>query len=94
MRKLSVFNHVTLDGYFSDKNGDMSWAHKAKDAEWDEFVAGNAKAGGGLGRITYELMAGYWPTPAAKKNDPEVAEGMNQGPKVVFGRPQFISWFR
>ena len=34
MRKLIVFNHVTLDGYFTDRTGDMSWAHK-QDAEWN-----------------------------------------------------------
>jgi hypothetical protein len=28
MRRLAVFNQVTLDGYFTDRNGDMSWAHK------------------------------------------------------------------
>ncbi len=40
MRKLIVFNHVTLDGYFADANGDMSWAHTNKeDAEWNAFVA-------------------------------------------------------
>ncbi len=37
-----------------------------------------------FGRITYELMASYWPTPSAIKNDPIVAEGMNRMPKVVF----------
>jgi len=54
----------------------------------DAFVADNAKGGGQLllGRITYELMAGYWPTPVAIKNDPIVAERMNSLPKVVFSR--------
>ena len=87
MRKLVVFNQVTLDGYFSDKSGDMSWAHK-HDAEWKDFVAGNAMGGGQLlfGRITYELMASYWPTPYAINNDPIVAERMNNRPKVVFSR--------
>jgi dihydrofolate reductase len=87
MRKLAVFNNVTLDGYFADINGDMSWAHK-QDAEFKAFVADNAKGGGVLlfGRITYELMAGYWPTPQAIKNDPIVAERMNNLPKVVFSR--------
>ena len=28
MRKLVVFNQVTLDGYFTGMNGDMSWAHE------------------------------------------------------------------
>ena len=89
MRRLIVFNNVTLDGYFVDPNGDMRWAHSGNDdAEWNAFVAGNASGGGELlfGRITYELMAGYWPTPLAMKNDPIVAEGMNRMPKVVFSR--------
>jgi dihydrofolate reductase len=89
MRRVIVFNNVTLDGYFTDMNGDMSWAHKDKqDPEWNAFVGGNASGGGELlfGRITYELMASYWPTPAAIKNDPVVAEGMNNLPKVVFSR--------
>ena len=61
MRKLVVFNHVTLDGYFTDCNGDMSWAHSGDDAELNAFVAENASGEGQLlfGRITYELMASY-----------------------------------
>lgn len=89
MRKLVVFNHISLDGYFSGMNGDISWTHKNdQDAEWNAFVAANATAGGQLlfGRITYDLMAGYWPTPAAAANSPAVADGMNQLPKVVFSR--------
>ena len=89
MQKLVVFNQVSLDGYFAGANGDISWAHSADDdAEWNAFVAENASGGGQLlfGRITYELMAGYWPTPQAIKNDPVVAEGMNSMPKVVFSR--------
>jgi dihydrofolate reductase len=65
----------------------MSWAHK-QDAEWNEFVQGNASGGGELvfGRITYEMMASFWPTPMAIKNLPVVAEAMNRMPKVVFSR--------
>ena len=87
MRKLIVFNQVSLDGYFTDVDGDMSWAHK-QDAEWNAFVAENAKSGGELlfGRITYELMKSYWPTPAAAKAAPVVAEQMNNLPKIVFSR--------
>jgi dihydrofolate reductase len=89
MRKLIVFNSVTLDGYFSGENGDISWAHaNNQDPEWNAFVEENAKGGGVLlfGRVTYDLMAGYWPTPAASNNDPVVAERMNNLPKVVFSR--------
>jgi dihydrofolate reductase len=87
MRKLIVFNHVSLDGYFVDGKGDMSWAH-AQDPEWNEFVAENATSGGELlfGRKTYDLMVSFWPTPVALQYFPEVAEGMNDAPKVVFSR--------
>ena len=94
MRKLIVFNTVTLDGYFTDAKGDMSWAHK-DDAEWNEFVAGNASGGGTLlfGRVTYELMASFWPTPLALKQYPVVAERMNNLSKVVFSRTlDHASW--
>jgi dihydrofolate reductase len=89
MRKLIAFNSVTLDGYFTSADGDLSWAHGGSDdAEFNTFVAENASGGGELlfGRITYELMASYWPTPDAIRNASTVAAGMNSMPKVVFSR--------
>ena len=89
MRKLIVFNHVSLDGYFVDGAGDMSWAKADhQDAEWNAFVAENASGGGVLvfGRVTYELMASFWQTPFAIESMPAVAAGMNSMPKVVFSR--------
>jgi len=59
---------ASLDGYFVDVKGDMSWEHNTKtDKEWNRFIEGNAKGGGVLlfCRITYELTAGYWPTKLA-----------------------------
>jgi len=87
MRKVVAFEQVSLDGYFADGNGDMSWAHK-QDPEWNAFAARNASGEGALlfGRVTYELMASFWPTPAAMERAPEVADGMNHMPKVVFSR--------
>jgi dihydrofolate reductase len=88
MRTLIAFTHVSLDGYFVDANGDMSWAHK-RDAEWNAFTQENARGGGGelvFGRITYDMMARFWPTPQAIQDMPVVADGMNRAPKVVFSR--------
>lgn len=87
MRKLIVFNHVSLDGYFVDATNSMDWARK-NDAEWNAFVAGNASGGGTLvfGRITYEMMASFWPTPIAEQHAPVVAKQMNALPKIVFSR--------
>jgi len=89
MRKLIVFNHVTLDGYFAAVNGDFSWAHSGNDdPEYSAFVAENAKGEGELlfGRVTYELMASYWPTALADQHDPVIAARMNGMPKVVFSK--------
>jgi dihydrofolate reductase len=89
MRKISVFNSVSLDGFFTDANSAMDFAHNAHpDPEWDAFVSGNASGSGILlfGRITYEMMASYWPTPLAAQQMPVVAEGMNKRPKIVFSR--------
>ena len=89
MRRVSAFEQLSVDGFFTDARGDMSWAHK-QDPEWNEFAAGNASDGAGgallFGRVTYEMMAGFWPTPAAKAMNAAVAEGMNTMPKVVFSR--------
>jgi dihydrofolate reductase len=96
MRKLIVFNHVSLDGYFVDTKGSMSWAKTRKDdAEWNAFVEENASGDGPLvfGRKTYELMIQYWPTPMAKQHDAQVAERMNKLPKIVFSKTlNDVSW--
>ena len=89
MNKLIVFNNISLDGCFTDAHGDMSWAHgRKKDPEWDAFVQGNANGGGQLlfGRVTYDLMASFWPTPHAAAHNPVVAKSMNAMPKTVFSR--------
>jgi dihydrofolate reductase len=85
--KLVVFNNVSLDGYFVDMNGDMSWAH-SDDPEWSAFTKENAQGDAVFvfGRITYELMSTYWPTPYALKSNPDVAERMNAQRKIVFSR--------
>jgi dihydrofolate reductase len=87
MPKLVAYNAMSLDGYFTDANGDMSWAHK-HDPEWQAFVSENASGGGQLlfGRVTYDLMAGFWPTELAARSNPIVVERMNSLQKFVFSR--------
>jgi dihydrofolate reductase len=86
MRNLVVFNLVTIDGYFTGRDGDISW-HNV-DAEFQQLAEEKSNSGNTLlfGRVTYELMAGYWPSPEALRNDPIVARGMNNSPKIVFSR--------
>lgn len=86
MRKITVFNFVTLNGYVEGPNRDIRW-HK-HGAEENEYAGEGLQSGNTLlfGRVTYEMMASYWPTPIAIKNDPTVAEGMNNADKIVFSR--------
>lgn len=88
MRKLVVFNNISLDGYFSGPNGDIAWTKSQHDPEWDAFAISNARSGGELilGRVTYDLMSSWWPTPMAASQDPQLADLMNRLPKVVFSR--------
>ena len=84
MRKLFSFNMVTLDGFFDGPNHDISW-HNV-DAEFNEFAIEQTGSVGAIlfGRVTYELMASFWPTPFALETDPIVADLMNRLPKLVF----------
>jgi dihydrofolate reductase len=89
MRRLSVFNQISLDGYFRRLDGDVSWTHSLDDDdEFNAFVNDNASGGGPLlfGRTTYEMMAGFWPTPQAAQRFPELAKRMNALPKIVASR--------
>ena len=86
MRKLFAFNMVTLDGFFEGPNQDISW-HNVDD-EFNQFAIEQTGTVDTLlfGRRTYEVMASYWPTEAAIKDDPIIAGLMNSLPKVVFSR--------
>ena len=87
MRKIRVFEQISVDGFFTDDKNDMSWAHKHDD-EWSRFTSGNASGDGELlfGRVTYEMMAAFWPTTQAAQMWPQVAEGMNRMRKIVISR--------
>jgi dihydrofolate reductase len=86
MRKVLMFNMVTLDGFFEGPHGEIDW-HRV-DAEFNEFAAEQLDSVDVLlfGRKTYEMMAGYWPTPLAIRDDPVIAEKMNTKSKLVFSR--------
>jgi len=84
MRKIILQNMVTLDGYFEGPHREIDW--HLVDEEFNEFAIDLLKHVDTLlfGRVTYELMAGFWSTAAAMRDDPIVAERMNNLAKVVF----------
>ena len=84
MRKLISFMVVTLDGYYEGPNGEFDWPNI--DEEFNEFSVSQLNDIDTLlfGRVTYEGMASYWPTPEASEYDSAIAHTMNTIPKIVF----------
>ena len=94
MTMLRVFESISVDGYFTDAENGLAWAHATDDAEFDAWVAGNASQGGELllGRKTYQMMEAFWPTPLAAERMPVVAKGMNAAKKYVASRTIRPTW--
>jgi dihydrofolate reductase len=81
----SVF--VSLDGFASDApNEEMEWVTAGFGEEKAEFGIERVRSMHTLvlGRVTYEIMADYWPM--AGEDEGEFAELMNSVPKVVFSK--------
>jgi len=84
MRKVIMWNMMTLDGFFEGaKSWDIDWHEYVWGEELEQLSIEQLKSTGGLlfGRVTYEGMAGYWTSATG-----EVANFMNDLPKVVFSR--------
>ncbi len=84
MRRVLFFMMVSLDGYFEGKEHSIDWHNVGE--EFNDFAIAQLQEVDTLlfGRVTYEMMASWWPTPHAIADDPVVAEKMNSTPKIVF----------
>ncbi len=86
MRKVVADHLLSLDGYFGGADDEIDWfAFDEESLEWSRKLL---RAAGSIvmGRRTFELMAQYWPTPAAQKEEPGIAGRMTELPKFVFSR--------
>jgi dihydrofolate reductase len=81
---------VSLDGYFEGPDHDLSW-HRV-DAELHQHFNDVLRPARAFvsGRVTYELMASYWPTadtdPESGPQEREFAAIWRETPKVVYSR--------
>ncbi|MEU9826048.1 dihydrofolate reductase family protein [Micromonospora chersina] len=89
MRKVVVFNRVTLDGVFAAPDGNVDWF--VRDPEVDE--AAHALMSPDtllLGRATYEMLERAWrpalEDPGAPKQARQTAEELTRMDKLVFSR--------
>src|SRR6267142_3573553 len=90
MRKLVLFMHTSLDGFVAGPNGEMDWIKV--DDEMFDYVGKRTNEGDAAlyGRVTYQMMEGYWPTagdqPNATKHDVEHSRWYNKVTKIVLSR--------
>ena len=90
MRKVVQFMHVSLDGFVAGPNGELDWAKV--DDEMFEY-AGHRTNESDLalyGRVTFDMMEGYWPTaadqPNPSKHDIEHSTWYKQVNKIVLSK--------
>ena len=73
MRKVTLSNLVTVDGFFSGPNGELDWF--IVDEEFNQYANELLSKVDAIlfGRVTYQLLADYWPAaatnPSTSKSD-------------------------
>ncbi|WP_329133845.1 dihydrofolate reductase family protein [Streptomyces sp. NBC_01476] len=90
MRKIILFMSMSLDGFIEGPGGDIDW-HQVDEELHQHFNDQLAAAGAFLsGRVTYQLMADFWPTadadPASTPEMAEFAGIWREKPKIVYSR--------
>ena len=90
MRNLIFFMHTSLDGFVAGLNGELDWVN-LDDAMFDFVATMTDQADTALyGRVTYEMMQGYWPKageqPNASKHDKVHSNWYNNVSKVVLSK--------
>jgi dihydrofolate reductase len=86
-----------LDGFFEGPNKELDW--HIVDEEINQYANDLLSKVDSIlfGRVTYQLMADYWPAaamnPSTSKGDLEIADKMNNLPKIVFSKTlQEVKW--
>ncbi|HTL08766.1 MAG TPA: dihydrofolate reductase family protein [Chitinophagaceae bacterium] len=68
MRKIISLMHMSLDGFVAGPKGEMNWI-KVDEPLFDFIAERISRCDTSMyGRVTYEMMEGYWPTAASKPN--------------------------
>lgn len=90
MRKIILMMSVSLDGFIEGPDRELDW-HMVDDELHGHFNEQLSAMGAFLsGRVTYELMAEFWPTadtdPSSTGPMVEFARIWRDKPKIVFSR--------
>jgi dihydrofolate reductase len=97
MRKIVVFNLVTVDGFFAGVDGNIDW-HNVDD-EFNDFAIKQTAEFGGLifGKTTYKIFEEFWPKamddPKMSNEDRKIGHIIDDVWKMVFSKSlKDVSW--
>lgn len=88
MRKLILRMSVTADGFVCGPNNELDWFMRTRDETITGLIEKSLWEGGVhiMGSKSFAAMAPYWAT-----SPDQLAEPMNQIPKVVFSKGGFVN---
>lgn len=97
MRKIILSIPITLDGYIEGPHRELDWV--IADDDLHDFYAHLLQNADLLlfGRVTYELMVGYWPNarsdPSITPGEARFADAINPMPKIVYSKTlEHVGW--
>jgi dihydrofolate reductase len=97
MRKIVMFNLVSVDGFFAGTDGNIDW--HVVDEEFNQAAVAMIQRFDTIlfGRTTYQLFESYWPhaasDPATSKEDRIIADKINDMAKMVFSKTlDTVTW--
>jgi dihydrofolate reductase len=96
MRKVFLFNRISMDGFYAGPNGEIDWfIHDPEvDKATHEIMHADTML---LGRVTYQMFESYWPHVKEDPNEPKeakvLADELDQMTKVVFSKTlKEVTW--
>jgi dihydrofolate reductase len=99
MRKIVLTEWVSLDGYVSGPENDMSFVGQFFDAAMGKYESDILDTADTLilGRVTYESFAGSWPNvpdnPDVSEDEKDYARRLNKMKKIVFSKTlKTVDW--
>lgn len=88
MRKIFLFQNMSLDGYFEAPGHDISWSN-GDTSVFSPDAASRQPNAMLFGHRTYDMMKAFWPTPQAAQQNAAIARFMNEGQKYVASHKPF-----
>lgn len=90
MRNLVLLMHTSLDGFVASEEGGLDWINLDDELFADVGKLVESADAALYGRVTYDMMEGYWPTagqnPNATRHDKEHSEWYNRVTKYVVSK--------